>query len=301
MHPLGKRYVIFQFQCEGNKAAVWRRSPLRVGDQVIRFQHWKPDFNIHEKQFFTKLVWISFLDLPLEYWHENVLLSIAKAVGCPAALDRRTRQGLLGYFTRVLVEIDISDLAVRVEEVQVERFEPGTSQVYGFCQKVVYEDNVERCAHCKRVSHLISNCRWKKVDDEKQCAAEKLAEVPGTVYVEEDGVDSTRANSVGRLSPILEGNQQEHSQQSPHNGKDENGITLPMNNSPHFPNMEEGEIQIDSDSTVSNLSNLVKNGLAQEDVDMNNYVSRHDVDRSSSETGSEYGSLSDQGDEEEGE
>ncbi|XP_042490098.1 uncharacterized protein LOC122070069 [Macadamia integrifolia] len=299
MHPWGKGYVIFQFQCEDDKAAVWRRSPLRVGDQVIRFQHWKPDFNIHEKQFFTKLVWIRFPDLPPEYWHENVLVSIAKVVGRPVALDRQTRQGLLSYFARVLVQIDIADLAVRVEEVQVERFEPGTSQVYGFCQKVVYEDNVERYAHCKRVGHLISNCRLKKLDDEKQCADEKLAEVPGAIYVEEDGVDSTRANSVGRLSPILEGNQQEHSQHSPHNGKDENGIILSVNNSPHFPNMEEGEIQIDLDSTISNLPNLVKNGLAQEDVDMNNYVSQHDVDWSSSETGSEYGSLSDQDDEEE--
>ncbi|XP_042481900.1 uncharacterized protein LOC122062377 [Macadamia integrifolia] len=206
MHPLEKGYVIFQFQCEGNKTTVWRRPPHRVGDQVIRFQYWKPEFNIQEKQSFTKLVWIRFPDLPLEYWHENVLLSIAKAVGCPVALDRQTRQGLLGYFARVLVEIDISGLAMRVEKVQVERFEPSTSQVYGFCQKVVYEDNVERCGHCKRVGHLISKCRLKKLDDEKQCAAEKLAEVPRAVYAVEDGVDSTRANSVDRLSPILEGN-----------------------------------------------------------------------------------------------
>ncbi|XP_042505578.1 uncharacterized protein LOC122092230 [Macadamia integrifolia] len=199
MHPLGKGYVIFQFQCEGDKAAVWRRSPLRIGDQVIRFQHWKPDFNIHEKQLFTKLVWIRFPDLPLEYWHENVLLFIAKAVGCPVPLDRRTRQGILGFFARVLVEIDISDLAERVEEVQVERLELGTSQVYGFCQKVVYEDNMERCGYCKRVGHLISKCRLKRLDDEKQCAAEKLAKVPGAVYVE-DGVNSGGSNSV-RESP----------------------------------------------------------------------------------------------------
>ncbi|XP_042515410.1 uncharacterized protein LOC122089794 [Macadamia integrifolia] len=145
MHLLGKGYIIFQFQCQGDKVAVWRRSPVRVREQVIRFHHWKPDFNIHEKQSLTKLVWIRFLDLPLEYWHKNILLSIAKVVGHPVALDRQTRQGLLGYFARVLVEIDISDSAVRVEEVQVERLEPGPSQVFGFCQKVVYEDKVERC------------------------------------------------------------------------------------------------------------------------------------------------------------
>ncbi|XP_042505496.1 uncharacterized protein LOC122082068 [Macadamia integrifolia] len=117
MHPLGKGFVIFQFHCEGDKAEVWRRSPLKIGGQLIRFQHWKPDFNIHEKQIFTKIVWIRFPDLPLEYWHENVLLSIVKAVRRPVALDRRTRQGIMGYLARVLVEIDIFESVVRIDEV----------------------------------------------------------------------------------------------------------------------------------------------------------------------------------------
>ncbi|XP_042520831.1 uncharacterized protein LOC122094157 [Macadamia integrifolia] len=256
MHPLGKCYVIFQFQCEGDKAAVWRRSPFRIGDQVIRFQHWKPDFNIHEKQLLTKLVWIRFPDLPLEYWHENVLLSIAKAVGRPVSLDRRTRQGILGFFARVLVEVDISDLAERVEEVQVERLEPGTSQVYGFCQKVVYEDNVERCGYCKRVGHLISKCRMKRLDDEKQCAADKLAKVPGAVYVE-DGVNSGGSNSVrespsrGRSMPHQQNNFDPiHDQISPNSNSSKVG----------------GDIQI-----FLNPSNSVSNVLGKESNGDENY------------------------------
>ncbi|XP_042515319.1 uncharacterized protein LOC122089682 [Macadamia integrifolia] len=100
----------------------------------------------------------------------------------------------MGYFARVLVEIDISEFAVRIDEVQVERFEPGTSKVFGFRQKMVYEDNIDRCGYCRQVGHLVSTCRQKKLDDAKQNAMDNAAAVQGTVYVE-DGVNSMGLNS----------------------------------------------------------------------------------------------------------
>ncbi|XP_042490028.1 uncharacterized protein LOC122069993 [Macadamia integrifolia] len=150
MPPLGKGYVIFEFHCERDKAAIWKRSPFKLGGQLIRFQHWTPDFNIYEKQAQAKLIWVRFPDLPLEYWYENVLLSIAKVVGRPMALDQHTRQGLMGYYARVLVEMDVSDMPTRVDEVQVERLEPDTSKMFGFRQKVVYEDIGGSCGYCKQ-------------------------------------------------------------------------------------------------------------------------------------------------------
>ncbi|XP_042484213.1 uncharacterized protein LOC122064561 [Macadamia integrifolia] len=143
MHPLGKGYVIFQFQCEQDKATIWQSSPLMMGEQAIRFQQWKSDFNIHEKQSWSKLVWVRFLDLPLEYWNENVLLSILNVVGHLVGLDRRTREGVMELFARVLVDVDILEVATRIEEVQVEWMEPGTTKVFGFHQKVLYKDGLE--------------------------------------------------------------------------------------------------------------------------------------------------------------
>ncbi|XP_042474818.1 uncharacterized protein LOC122056915 [Macadamia integrifolia] len=203
MDPLGKGFVIFQFQCEGDKATVWRRSPMKIGSQPIRFQHWKLDFNIHVKQTWSKLIWIRFPDLPLEYWHENVLLSIAKAVGRPVALDRHTKQGLMGHYARVLVEIDTTETASRIEEVQVERLEPGTTRVFGFRQRVQYEDDISRCGFCKRLGHKVGDCRSKRLEDEKQAAMERSASVPGVVYVE-DRVDSVRVASHSGRMPIVE-------------------------------------------------------------------------------------------------
>ncbi|XP_043721127.1 uncharacterized protein LOC122668653 [Telopea speciosissima] len=180
-------------------AEVWRRSPVRFNDQAIRFQRWKPDFNIHEQQVLTKLVWVRFPDLSLEYWHENVLLSMAKAVGRPVALDRRTRQGLLCHFARVLVEIDAGDSSTRVEEVQVERFEPGSTKEFCFTQKVIYEDGLQRCGYCRRLGHQSSLCRQKRMDELHQQEKDREASIPGAIYVGEDGVNSvnSKSNSMG--------------------------------------------------------------------------------------------------------
>ncbi|XP_043700188.1 uncharacterized protein LOC122650888 [Telopea speciosissima] len=199
MHPLGKGFVIFQFSFEGDMAEVWRRSPVRFNDQAIRFQRWKPDFNTHEQQVLTKLVWVRFPDLSLEYWHENVLLSMAKAVGKHVALDRRTRQGLLGHFARVLVEIDAGDSSTRVEEVQVERFEPGSTKEFCFTQKVIYEDGLQRCGYCRRLGHQSSLCRQKRMDELHQQEKDREASILGAIYVGEDGVNlvNSKSNSMG--------------------------------------------------------------------------------------------------------
>ncbi|XP_042497583.1 uncharacterized protein LOC122076338 [Macadamia integrifolia] len=270
MHPLGKGYVIFQFRCEGDKAAIWRRTPLRVRGQLIRLQHWRLDFNIHEKNSFTKLMWVRFPDLPLEYWHDNVLLSIAKGVGRPVTLDNHTRQGILGYFARVLVEVDSSEAATRVEEVQVERFEPGTTKIFGFRQRVIYEDNCAKCGFCKRMGHQVNNCRLKKMEDEKQSARDNV-KVPGAVY-EEDGVDSDRGDS-------LEGNGSA--------GQSQNNI------SSQLPNLEEGEIQINLNLANTNLPILENVRLAQERVESEK-ESSDDMEGSNSGSESELEFDSDQ-------
>ncbi|XP_042521289.1 uncharacterized protein LOC122094754 [Macadamia integrifolia] len=266
MHPLGKGYVIFQFRCEGDKAAIWRRTPLRVRGQLIRLQHWRPDFNIHEKNSFTKLVWVRFPDLPLEYWHDNVLLSIAKAVGRPVTLDNHTRQGILGYFARVLVEVDSSEAATRVEEVQVERFEPGTTKIFGFRQRVIYEDNCAKCGFCKRMGHQVNNCRLKKMEDEKQSARDNVR-VPGAIL-----------KNKGEL-PIEEGNGSA--------GQSHNKI------SSQLPNIEEGVIQINLNPANTNLPILETVGFAQERAESEK-DSSDDVEGSDSVSESDLESDSDQ-------
>ncbi|XP_042489400.1 uncharacterized protein LOC122069452 [Macadamia integrifolia] len=101
---------------------MWRQSLTRVRGQVIMFQRWRPDFDVHVKNVTTKLVWIKFPNLPLEYWHQKILLTMAKAAWRTMALDRCSRSAAMGTFSRVQVEVKEAEVR---EEGQHEGTIPG--------------------------------------------------------------------------------------------------------------------------------------------------------------------------------
>ncbi|XP_042490757.1 uncharacterized protein LOC122070600 [Macadamia integrifolia] len=188
MAPMGKGYILFQFERDGDMAAMWRRSLTRIRGQVIRFQPWKADFDVHAKNVKTKLVWIKFPDLPLEYWHEKILLTMAKASGRPVELDRRTQSAAMGTFARVQVEVEIG--ATRLEEIQVERRQPGTNETFWFKQNIIYEDALIRCGFYKKMGHFVHACRVRR-EAETRKESQRKETVPGATYAdEEDGVQS---------------------------------------------------------------------------------------------------------------
>ncbi|XP_042482371.1 uncharacterized protein LOC122062796 [Macadamia integrifolia] len=148
---MGKGFTIFQFDSENDMASMWQRSLVKIGGQIILFQRWHPDFSIHENN--KALVWVRFPDLPLEYWHEKVLLTMAKVAGRPVALNHSTKNVIYGNYARVL--------------------------------KVLYEDSLGKCGFCKKVGHIISNCREKKIVDSKISRSENDKGILGAVYVDE--------------------------------------------------------------------------------------------------------------------
>ncbi|XP_043725832.1 uncharacterized protein LOC122672418 [Telopea speciosissima] len=160
---MGKGFAMFRAELESDMTRIWRRSPVKVQNLVIPFQRWRPGFNINKNQLSTKLVWIRFPGLPLECWHEKILLSMAKAAGRPIALDRRTLNGMYGNFARVLVEVELE--GKRVDEIQVKHMKHGSEKPFWFNQEILYEDRMGHCGFCKKVGHTISTCLEKKRAD----------------------------------------------------------------------------------------------------------------------------------------
>ncbi|XP_043697029.1 uncharacterized protein LOC122647778 [Telopea speciosissima] len=166
LSPLGRGFFLARFEKEGDMAAFWKRGSMRVGSQTITFQRWSPRFNPNDRSTSTKLVWIRFPDLPLEYWNEKIMLSMAKAVGRPVAIDGRTKRVMFGNFARALVEIDID--GERTSEIQVEHMRLGSSDPFWFHQNIVYEDELEWCEFCKKLGHSSEKCRaqvWPEAAD----------------------------------------------------------------------------------------------------------------------------------------
>ncbi|XP_043694311.1 TMV resistance protein N-like [Telopea speciosissima] len=75
LSPLGKGFFLSRFEKEEDMAAIWKRGTVRVGSQTITFQRWKQRFTVNDRSKSSKLVWIRFPDLLLEYWNEKLLLS----------------------------------------------------------------------------------------------------------------------------------------------------------------------------------------------------------------------------------
>jgi hypothetical protein len=89
--------------------------------------------------------------LPQEYWMERTIREIASVVGTPLDIDNATTKRLFGHYARVLVDIDFSKI---FHEIMAER------EGCAFGVEVAYEWLPDFCAHCQRLGHDVTNCRW---------------------------------------------------------------------------------------------------------------------------------------------
>ncbi|XP_043710348.1 uncharacterized protein LOC122659283 [Telopea speciosissima] len=160
MCSIGKGFVVFHFSNADDMTNIWRRGPLRVGGRSLHFQQWHKDFIVEDQALMHRLSWIHLLNLPQEYWHSDILLSITKVVGRPIAIDKKTMSSTYGHFARVCVDID--DSLPRVEEVYVEREQAGLSELFVFRQPVEFEAPPTRCIGCKHFGHQVDACPRKE-------------------------------------------------------------------------------------------------------------------------------------------
>ncbi|XP_042491635.1 uncharacterized protein LOC122071363 [Macadamia integrifolia] len=288
---MGKGFTIFQFESEHDMAQMWKRSPVKIGGQLVQFQRWRPDFSIHEKLINKVLVCVRFPDLPLEYWHEKVLSTMAKAVGRPVGLDQRTKNVIYRNYARVLVEMEVG--VPRLEEIQVEHKQPGTQTLFWFKQQLIYEDSLGKCSFYKKLRHQVHACREKKAYDERLNARDK-AGIPGAMY-EEDRVNSGTSNSPVRIITSLE--RRDHdlvNSNSNHVNTDGvlAGSFIPINSLPHLPNVEEGTAH---DREILNKEAYDSEEIHSKSSDSDKEVVSYDdeVDRSDEESSSESRPKSD--------
>ncbi|GAV77035.1 DUF4283 domain-containing protein [Cephalotus follicularis] len=96
-------------------------------------------------------VWVKLFNIPLEYWTECGLSSIASAIGKPLHADSDTESLRRISFARVCVEIDVDSLltssfGLKIADTVIDIF-------------VQYAWNPLRCDHCKFFGHGTSNYR----------------------------------------------------------------------------------------------------------------------------------------------
>ncbi|PPD73351.1 hypothetical protein GOBAR_DD29718 [Gossypium barbadense] len=75
-------------------------------DHYLTIQKWTPNFHIERAKVKSTAVRIRLLGLPLEYFHESILVSVEKLVGKPIKVDTNTALAMRGKFARIYVVVD---------------------------------------------------------------------------------------------------------------------------------------------------------------------------------------------------
>ncbi|XP_070010414.1 uncharacterized protein [Nicotiana sylvestris] len=106
------------------------------------------------------VVWISFPDLPPNYFAKKSLMSIASSVGKPLAIDKAMKDRTRPSAARVKVLLDLLDKHPKNVKIFVVDKLSGKSN--NFHQKVMYDYLPMYCTCCKHQGHDENSCRSMK-------------------------------------------------------------------------------------------------------------------------------------------
>ncbi|KAK2661721.1 hypothetical protein Ddye_000295 [Dipteronia dyeriana] len=130
---------------QDDKDRVWAMGVCNIKPGILRLQPWQPNFNPHKQKLTTAQVWVRFYELGWEFWHPNILYTIARSIGIPLKIDKNTLDGQLNHYARVLIDIDH---ATPLEDTLM--VELGDTYVF---ISLMYEKQSEFCASCSSVGH----------------------------------------------------------------------------------------------------------------------------------------------------
>ncbi|XP_070037188.1 uncharacterized protein [Nicotiana tomentosiformis] len=91
-----------------DKNEVLYSGPHTMGTKSIILKSWSTDFNFYDEVLKTIPLWVSFPNLPLNYWGRLTLSRIASGLGCPIYADECTTSTSRIFYARVLIEMDIT-------------------------------------------------------------------------------------------------------------------------------------------------------------------------------------------------
>ncbi|XP_057785646.1 uncharacterized protein LOC131003182 [Salvia miltiorrhiza] len=160
--PLGRGFfsLILSSMDDYSKARLHPSLKLRHG--VLSIKDWSPKFDPYKQNSSLIQVWTRIYYLPHEFWHPELLTSIARAIGTPIKMDGPTFNGEVGHFARILIEIDVSkELTYTI---------PVSRGFECFDVELSYENLPYFCGICHAVGHSSTHCRRKP---EEQALAEE--------------------------------------------------------------------------------------------------------------------------------
>ncbi|CAI0414109.1 unnamed protein product [Linum tenue] len=135
--------------------------PWEILDHYLVVHPWSPKFRTSDKIHKSVTAWVQLPELPVHFYHREVLFALGNLIGRTVKLDYHTEMLERGKFARIAVELDMSKpLPTRI-------------RLDGFWQQVLYENIPQICFDCGRIGHTEETCPTKL----KSASAELGSEV----------------------------------------------------------------------------------------------------------------------------
>ncbi|KAK4384703.1 hypothetical protein Sango_3034300 [Sesamum angolense] len=148
------------------QATAWillEGGPWLFQGQAIILQCWEPGMLLRRQKHKQLPVWIQLKHLPMEYWTEEGLSTVASGVGTPLYADKITRHCLRLNFARICVMLDYKSTLPKYLVVISPHLIDGKeipTQV-----DVKYEWLPQRCKQCCSLGHIATACPDTKKKD----------------------------------------------------------------------------------------------------------------------------------------
>ncbi|KAH0730979.1 hypothetical protein KY289_002167 [Solanum tuberosum] len=179
--------VFLDFTNEEDFNTVWFKRVIEIEEQQMWLQKWTPDFK-PEEDLPIAPVWILLPKLPFHMHTWQYIKQIVSSVGTPLEMDQATKSRTRPSMAKVRVEIDL--LKPQPESVYVGLIHENSPQT-GFMQKLEYEGIPKYCKHCKKLGHVMANCRV--LERKKAIEQQKLEEQVNTNEIVEQSCNGKEA------------------------------------------------------------------------------------------------------------
>ncbi|XP_026416927.1 uncharacterized protein LOC113312392 [Papaver somniferum] len=145
---IGKGFSIIKLDNKEDMKYIYE-GLWEVESQYLKLRFWERDFKPEQQKSTSAFVWILFTGLSIEYWKEEILMSMGKAIGRPIHVDNTTLKKEIGYYACILVEVDMKDIIPNKVETKYCKFE----------QEIRVSALPKFCSKCQIVGHLVTECR----------------------------------------------------------------------------------------------------------------------------------------------
>jgi len=145
-----KGFFVVQFESQDDYQKILMQGPWFWGRAGLFITPWFPEFDA-DTMVVTKMpVWVRLPNLPLPFWHHEVLEDIGNRLGKFIISDEERREQGLFTYARICVEIDLSKGLP--DKIQLQH------ESYKRIQALDYENTAFRCRTCHQTGHLHDSC-----------------------------------------------------------------------------------------------------------------------------------------------